>query len=215
MAVLCAFERRGAFAYERPGNDASDLVLAVEHLSGDLADLILSIYRYYAFVSGDLKDRIGRCVNYRLACANVFLTKFLDDLGPAGRDVAKNAGNIRFADKTADDLVRKAVGKRRKSLFQDNSRDLPMSGRGILSISKKRTAAKRAVRACERRNAGQRLDIAQTEPVHIGQSDTFCLERIADGVRAFVAPRGGVRHLAYADGIQNDQAYSVESVFHK
>jgi hypothetical protein len=57
-------------------------------------------------MSCDLQNRIDRCVNDRLAAAQMFFAPFLDDRDAGRMAIAQNTGKMAFADQRIDEFLR-------------------------------------------------------------------------------------------------------------
>src|SRR6266404_9222496 len=133
MPIFSAIERTG-LAQERPRNDSSNLVFAIEYAPCDLANLIKPIERNHFFMRSNLKNRVGGSVDNRLAGFDVFLAKLLDDFSSRSRNVAKNSRHAGFTNKAIQDRFWKPVGISRKGFFENDACHLPMARRRVFSI---------------------------------------------------------------------------------
>ena len=138
-------------------------------LAGDLADLIKTIDGNDLLVGRDLKNGIGRRVDDRLAGPDVLFAELLDDLGAARGMIAENAGHRRLRNKFIDNAWRKTVWKGRKRLLQNDPGHLPVAGGRVLAVRLERAFSKAADGFADSRDAGERTNIPESQPLKIRQ----------------------------------------------
>src|SRR5258708_16263086 len=76
-------------AFERPGDDAANAMLAVEKFSGDSAHPIKLGHGYDAFMCGDLENAVAGGVHDGHAGADVLFAEFFQDFGAGGGFVSQ------------------------------------------------------------------------------------------------------------------------------
>ncbi len=136
----------------------------------------------------------------------------LDYLGARGRLVAQHAASGAPAE-FINDVCREAVREHRKRLFERQSGQLPVTGRGVLAGRYLGHAAvARAGVRCARAElcAGY---IVQTQRAQRIQFDAAAFKRVFQRVRAGVAICGRIGLRAYADRVHYDQQHATVSSY--
>ena len=146
MSVLShAFKVRGTASSERSGYDPSYSVLSREYLPCRSAVFIELFRRNYILMGGDLKYRVGRCINDQSAGTQMLLSVVPDDICTGVYLIAQRSSPcplLKFIYYTP----RKSVGISRKRLFSDQSCYLPMTCSGILACRSLQEPCKAALR---------------------------------------------------------------------
>ncbi len=117
------------FADERAG-DHSTNAIGIRMQTGDAADVVQTLNRDDALVGRDLKHRIRRGVQNRLAGSHVLGAEALDDFRSAGGAIPKKA-HAGFALDRLHEWQREVL-KNAKWLGQNRAGEFPMSGRAVL-----------------------------------------------------------------------------------
>src|SRR5450432_1417608 len=169
MAIGGAREITGR-ADERPRNHAADFVRAAQDFARGFAHLVKFPKRDHLFVRGDLEDAIGGRVDNGRPRAHVVGAQLLDDLGAGSRPVTQRTAAGPPLE-LAYDLGRKTVRKKREWFGEMDAHHFPMAGSGVLT-----RRGQRAFSVCgrglrNRREAGERLDVAQAQARQVGQPD--------------------------------------------
>ena len=181
-------------------------MLAREDLARDATPVVQLLERDRLLVRRDLEDRVGGRVDDPLPRALVLLAELLDDLRTRGGPVAEHTA-ARAVHERVDHLVRKPVRIGRKGDGGDDPHQLPVARRRVLALRALEQAAgdRRSTRL--RRAALERLDVAETERLEIGEVETADgAGDVAERVGALVAVVGRVRQLPRADGVEHDDA---------
>jgi hypothetical protein len=85
-----------------------------------------------------------------------------------------------------------------------------MAGSGVLSVRFQRAFTIRARRGFDRREVGQRPDIAQAELLQVRKMDFPGFEYISKRVGPGITPFGGIRHLADTRAVEHHQHYAIK-----
>src|SRR5437660_6510347 len=155
MTVLGAIERT-CLTQEGTRDYPANFMLASQNVPRRFADFIKSFERNHFFMRGDLKHRVCRGVNDRLAGLYMFFAQLLNDLSAACRNVAEDSRHLRPLDKLIDDRLRKAVRISRKSALQNDAGHFPVTSRRVLAVRLQRAFAITAARRLNRRQTMQR-----------------------------------------------------------
>src|SRR5258708_5519006 len=119
-------------AFERPGDDAANAMLAVEKFSGDSAHPIKLGHGYDAFMCGDLENAVAGGVHDGHAGADVLCAEFFQDFGAGGGFVAQRfAADLLF--ERFDNFWREAVLVNWKSLIEPDACHLPVACGGVFA----------------------------------------------------------------------------------
>ena len=161
---------------------------------------------------GNLKDRIGRGVNDRLARLDVLCAQFFDDLRARSGNVAEDSRNAGLADEASDEGGGKSIRVRGKRMLENYSSHLPVARRRVFSVRAQSATSVRTSRITCRRHALKRADVSQTKALQVWQTHFARLENMPKRVRAGVAPLRRIRHRTDAGAIKNDQGDSVEVI---
>src|SRR5437660_2313647 len=169
MTVLGAIERT-CLTQEGTRDYPANFMLASQNVPRRFADFIKSFERNHFFMRGDLKHRVCRGVNDRLAGLYMFFAQLLNDLSAACRNVAENSRHLRLLDELIDDRLWKAVGIGRKRALQNDAGHLPVTGSRVLAVRLQRAFAITTARIFDRRHTAQRPNITEPQPLQIWQT---------------------------------------------
>ena len=106
----------------------------VENATRDLANLVKSIDRNHLFMRSDLKYRVGRSVDDRLARSYVLFAKLFDYFGARSGHIAEHAGNASLGYTLVHDRGGKSVWISRKCLLQNDAGHFPVARRRIFAV---------------------------------------------------------------------------------
>src|SRR5690606_1639132 len=165
---------------------------------------------------GDLKHAVRRCVDDRLAGAQVLLAQIIEDLGSRGGPVAQVARQVILGAPHAKKRLRESLRKDRKGLVEDDARDLPIAGHPVLPGGDLLQDAEGRDRRGGWREAVGLDEMTQTPARELGKRERNALRSapladVAERVRAFVAETSGVERAADPDRVEDDQNRSIES----
>jgi hypothetical protein len=201
-AVARALEGAGR-PVEGTRDHASDGVLPHHQPAHACAESVQLLRRQRVGVRGDLEDGVLRGVDDQRAVAQRRLAVLVDHGDPVDRRVAEHLTAARPLDQP-DHLGREAVGIGRARLARDDAHQLPVAGRRVLAGPERVQAAVERRRA-RRRDALQRQDRAEPEPLHPRQLQTAGqLGQMGERGGARVAVVGRVGQRARADGVEHD-----------
>ena len=201
LSIRGALEVTASAADKRPGDDASDVVLAVHHLASNRTDPPELFDGNHLFVRRNLKYRISRRVHDRVTRAHMLFAELVEDHRAGCRLVSERLpADPPFV--FGDHLARKTVRIRAEGIIHDESHHLPMSRRRIFPRAHLGHPPECALRTLVRRRFGQRVQESKTRQVR--QPRMLCFENVTEGVGAFVSEVPGVRQFANAEGIADD-----------
>lgn len=204
MAVSGAFEGGGGCSDERACDDAADAdVLLVEELACGLAEVEEALEAEGFLVGGDLEDAVGAGVEDGIAGGGVFFAELFEDFGAGGGEVSDegDAGAVfEFADEGGGEGLEEGEG-----FFGDAAHEFPVAGGGVLAggVGGEPGGLGGGVVGGRGERGGD--DLVEAEGGEVGEieaGDAF--EEVAEGVCAVVAEVGGVRGVAAADGVEDD-----------
>ena len=207
MAVGGAVEGIGGVAQEGAGDDTAHAVLALEHLTGDLAVAVQLVHRHQFFVGGDLEHAVGAGVDDEGVLLHGLLAVVLQHLGAGVGLVAQHlvAGLLL---KFVDEGIREALREGGQRLRADNARDLPVADGGILAHALLLQAGKGADGRCGLFACGHAVDVEHTQLLQVRAVEVGVLCNGTQGVGALVAKGGSVRLCADAEAVQDDQKHT-------
>ena len=129
---------------EGTGDNSAHSVLADEYLSGNTAIFVKCFIRDDLLVRRDLKNAVCRGIDDEISRFYVLVAVIVDDRSSRIWLIAKHSP-ARSSRKFIEDLLWKSVGIGGHRLFRNDSRYLPMSCRGVLTLRRLGESCDRAL----------------------------------------------------------------------
>ena len=210
VAVGGALEAGGILPHIGSGNHPAHTVLAPENFSCLAAGVVQFFQGNPILIGRHLEHRVGGGIDDPLAGALLLLTVVPDHVGAGIGSIAKHppaGGRFKFI----QNLFRKPLRVGRQGRGRNQARDFPVADGGVLTHGGLPQPGHRTCGGGSFGKAGNPIDIAQSGGDHIGDLKLCRGCTGGQGVDAHIAKAFGIRHLADAEGIQNNQK---DALFH-
>ena len=196
---------------ERPGDDAPYFIRAdADFAARNVADAVQFFQGDDVVVGGNLEDAVCRRVDDGQARAEMFRPQAFDDFR-ARRDFIADVAVARLFRKGFQQVRREGIGEGREGIFHGVAHEFPMAAGRILAG---RDFLHEAIRADDigrfRMDMG---DAAQTQAAQIRHLQGYIGVDVTIRVGSFVAEFFGIRCIAGADAVRDDDDDAIE--FHR
>ena len=193
------------------GDHPADAILSLQNLPRLAAGIVQLLQGNPFLVRRHLKHGIGGGVDDPLAGLALLLAVVPDDVGAGIGQVAQDAPAGLLLE-GVQNLFGEAVGEGGQGLGGDHTGDFPMADGGVLAHGAFPQPGERAGGGGGLRQAGHAVDVAQSRGGHVGNVQLLGGGAGTQGIDPHVPEGLRVGHRADAEGIQNNQKYSLHTI---
>ena len=211
VAVGRALEAVLGVAHVGAGNHPADAVLPLQNFPRLAAGVVQLLQGDPLLMRRHLKHGVGGGVDDPLAGFALLLAVVPDDVGAGIGQIAQHAPAGLLLE-GVQNLPGKTVGEGGQGLGGDHTGDFPMADGGVLAHGAFPQPGEGAGGGGGLRQAGHAVDVAQSRGGHVGNVQLLGGGAGTQGIDPHVPEGFRVGHRADAEGIQNDQKYSLHTI---